>query len=185
MGGQPRTRAAHPHVCGEHSSTQRTATRSPGSSPRVWGAPVRSLGCRSSSGLIPTCVGSTPLILITQFDIAAHPHVCGEHPNSHICPLVPSGSSPRVWGAHHLARRWLPVSRLIPTCVGSTRAVVLLWPLFPAHPHVCGEHECGGRWWEAHSGSSPRVWGAHLEKLGGAIETRLIPTCVGSTCAAC
>ena len=73
---QPR---AHPHVCGEHSSTQRTATRSPGSSPRVWGAPVRSLGCRSSSGLIPTCVGSTPLILITQFDIAAHPHVCGEH----------------------------------------------------------------------------------------------------------
>ena len=134
---QPR---AHPHVCGEHSSTQRTATRSPGSSPRVWGAPVRSLGCRSSSGLIPTCVGSTPLILITQFDIAAHPHVCGEHPNSHICPLVPSGSSPRVWGAHHLARRWLPVSRLIPTCVGSTGLPAWLWPCTAAHPHVCGEH---------------------------------------------
>ena len=32
-------RAAHPHVCGEHSPAPGTPIRSTGSSPRVWGAP--------------------------------------------------------------------------------------------------------------------------------------------------
>ena len=72
-------RQAHPHVCGEHTSSCCTSTVSTGSSPRVWGAlhaaPRRAGGVR----LIPTCVGSTQSKSGRKTSRSAHPHVCGEH----------------------------------------------------------------------------------------------------------
>ena len=94
--------------------------------------------------------------------IPAHPHVCGEHPSCFKCRAFRHGSSPRVWGAHGVRPHGASHHRLIPTCVGSTIGSTSLRTLPQAHPHVCGEHiEKMSRGWY-NSGSSPRVWGAHL-----------------------
>ena len=53
------TRAAHPHVCGEHCEYYPGFLRHCGSSPRVWGALARPCMSAETARLIPTCVGST------------------------------------------------------------------------------------------------------------------------------
>ena len=50
---------AHPHVCGEHARQLLKQVGNTGSSPRVWGAPIDTLGKFFRYRLIPTCVGST------------------------------------------------------------------------------------------------------------------------------
>ena len=72
------------------------------------------------------------------------------------------GSSPRVWGAHISEARRSGVDRLIPTCVGSTLHQHFYLNRPSAHPHVCGEHSVVGVTSNCFTGSSPRVWGAHL-----------------------
>ncbi len=68
---------------------------------------------------IPTCVGNMIFIFFIRNHNAVHPHVCGEHESvrdlclrfwtvhPHVCgehalppctPIMPPGSSPRVWG---------------------------------------------------------------------------------------
>ena len=74
------------------------------------------------------------------------------------------------------------LTRLIPTCVGSTRTVQRLQCTTTAHPHVCGEHGCPAEWQIFLGGSSPRVWGARRLLCLHGVSGRLIPTCVGSTC---
>ena len=72
--------SAHPHVCGEHPPHAPPKGFICGSSPRVWGARARCLLGRSEIRLIPTCVGSTSNRVSHVHALAAHPHVCGEHP---------------------------------------------------------------------------------------------------------
>ena len=131
---------AHPHVCGEHPFKGSITVSRTGSSPRVWGAHGRVEPQDSQHRLIPTCVGSTPFHSKRSHDLAAHPHVCGEHPPLEVWRMNSYGSSPRVWGA-----LWGNVlkgmqERLIPTCVGSTRRRTRRGTAHTAHPHVCGEH---------------------------------------------
>ena len=97
--GRP-VRRAHPHVCGEHNRVLTGRFPALGSSPRVWGAPIKRQAGAASLRLIPTCVGSTDLKARNVSLSSAHPHVCGEHSASGF-PFPPyPGSSPRVWGAH-------------------------------------------------------------------------------------
>ena len=152
-----------------------------GSSPRVWGALMRSCIRHMSARLIPTCVGSTTLPGVSLRVGTAHPHVCGEHAVRPVKADFPDGSSPRVWGAHPVLAALWPACRLIPTCVGSTKSAAEFAPACPAHPHVCGEHTHLHQWRGGPHGSSPRVWGAHWPGLAPAAGARLIPTCVGST----
>ena len=112
---------------------------------------------------------------------SAHPHVCGEHGSGRLFIPTLNGSSPRVWGALRIARIRSISSRLIPTCVGSTRMCGLGFTAWPAHPHVCGEHISRTSSDFCTIGSSPRVWGAHHPALENIELARLIPTCVGST----
>ena len=173
--------AAHPHVCGEHLRVSIIRLASPGSSPRVWGAPGFAHFHERVLRLIPTCVGSTIQSLCAQSTISAHPHVCGEHLKSPLDDLSQTGSSPRVWGAHaHPVREGEGV-RLIPTCVGSTNAADTGSNHSAAHPHVCGEHLPNNRLDPLANGSSPRVWGARADEQWAESVKRLIPTCVGST----
>ena len=75
---------AHPHVCGEHPSVTMNSVSPVGSSPRVWGALKRAVPLREQNRLIPTCVGSTPVVSTSWLCTAAHPHVCGEHTDSRV-----------------------------------------------------------------------------------------------------
>ena len=173
--------SAHPHVCGEHHYHVIVRVPSYGSSPRVWGAPALSYHEKTRTRLIPTCVGSTASGLMGVMEVTAHPHVCGEHLLGFGRFRLLGGSSPRVWGARDNKRPGVLSTRLIPTCVGSTRKDSQGTASRPAHPHVCGEHLrlLSGR--RCTGGSSPRVWGAPLHTQDYASGWRLIPTCVGST----
>ena len=173
--------AAHPHVCGEHAHKGPLQPVRRGSSPRVWGAPLRGRASAWRRRLIPTCVGSTPNARPPSNRATAHPHVCGEHEGTDGTVLLGCGSSPRVWGALVEQRLRPRLERLIPTCVGSTRSAASSVSRRSAHPHVCGEHMPHAATVRAGSGSSPRVWGAHRRGVKNNREKRLIPTCVGST----
>ena len=152
--------SAHPHVCGEHSSPCAWRSLVCGSSPRVWGALKGGVAVDVKVRLIPTCVGSTHTRGRCSRCGAAHPHVCGEHLYEAALQHGVGGSSPRVWGAPLTPARHPTGRRLIPTCVGSTRAQMERFFWGAAHPHVCGEHVLMGRSWCVWLGSSPRVWGA-------------------------
>ena len=153
---------AHPHVCGEHI--------------------IYRIFRKAKQWLIPTCVGSTASHQIPGGSQTAHPHVCGEHFAALAVAAASFGSSPRVWGAR-LARAPHNLRlRLIPTCVGSTLEVGLMRTGVTAHPHVCGEHVETLVRRVSGDGSSPRVWGAPCRWVEVLACSRLIPTCVGSTC---
>ena len=129
---RPVRMSAHPHVCGEHSTTSVKTRIMFGSSPRVWGARKGIRRPRHLRRLIPTCVGSTGRAGRKPAPSAAHPHVCGEHcvPVAQ-CQRV-SGSSPRVWGAPRPSDIRDAAIRLIPTCVGSTLADMGFYPHTPS-----------------------------------------------------
>ena len=172
---------AHPHVCGEHGAMRGMRAPVSGSSPRVWGALGDTVTADGKTRLIPTCVGSTHRIRNPCPPFSAHPHVCGEHSGAGDWRNIRGGSSPRVWGALVHLRHRNQRERLIPTCVGSTGARPVRTAAKTAHPHVCGEHLKSPLADLSQTGSSPRVWGAPIERLPGRHERRLIPTCVGST----
>ena len=109
----PRTRPAHPHVCGEHALTTSWIAFHAGSSPRVWGAPQHPLATIPCFRLIPTCVGSTSPPAYRHQEEPAHPHVCGEHLSRRVRPLPMIGSSPRVWGAHLLTWDFIPTHQVL------------------------------------------------------------------------
>ena len=76
----------HPHVCGEHWLKLTALDSRNGSSPRVWGT----YPCRPCSQLrhrfIPTCVGNMDFPTILTILQSVHPHVCGEHFSTIVCP---------------------------------------------------------------------------------------------------
>ena len=74
-----RIRPVHPHGCGEHTIFEYRAMPSNGSSPRVWGTPVRVGDTPQSRRFIPTGVGNTPRIGPMRARWPVHPHGCGEH----------------------------------------------------------------------------------------------------------
>ena len=180
LGGLART--AHPHVCGEHVSAAFAVRDTRGSSPRVWGAQGKDDESMADARLIPTCVGSTVNTIPGFCAIAAHPHVCGEHAARTVNQLNQAGSSPRVWGARTPLCGSPRISRLIPTCVGSTPYTGACAAISPAHPHVCGEHLTPADVAAKNMRLiSPRVWGAPGCHAAAGCLWRLIPTCVGST----
>ena len=71
--------AVHPHACGEHPVSGKCLTLRPGSSPRLWGTPVRPLAGHRLWRFIPTPVGNTAMGAGLLGLIAVHPHACGEH----------------------------------------------------------------------------------------------------------
>ena len=132
-----------------------------GSSPRVWGPHCRSQKVEHVRRFIPTGVGNTR-------------HPTGRHHRE-------GGSSPRVWGTRLGPHGQTTPERFIPTGVGNTRLSDSACRSPSVHPHGCGEH---GEKSFAHvtkRGSSPRVWGTHVEIRFHLPVGRFIPTGVGNT----
>ena len=115
-----RRATVHPHGCGEHGEIPPVLHRWHGSSPRVWGTHTQGKLGNLDQRFIPTGVGNTAPWQQSPEQASVHPHGCGEHDFSASGWVSVRGSSPRVWGTHHRARRQPRWSRFIPTGVGNT-----------------------------------------------------------------
>ncbi len=95
----------HPHGCGEHLNYSAVDFYMFGSSPRVWGTHNFCPFHAHLTRFIPTGVGNTSNLGLSQITDPVHPHGCGEHTIVKSGAHGIAGSSPRVWGtpqpAHH------------------------------------------------------------------------------------
>ena len=191
----------HPHACGEHHPLPYRNGSRPGSSPRLWGTPERTLFVLTFDRFIPTPVGNTSGKPLYSRPQPVHPHACGEHRSKpkiwrrrtvhpHACGEHDSatlaqgshvGSSPRLWGTLLDLRIGEPLFRFIPTPVGNTHPDASTETERPVHPHACGEHCVNGSVFCSLSGSSPRLWGTLSWFAFSIFPVRFIPTPVGNT----
>jgi len=88
----------HPHACGEHKLQSDAVYEDYGSSPRLWGTPVKLARRLQEERFIPTPVGNTPDAGVRDPKKPVHPHACGEHIWRRINFIKFPGSSPRLWG---------------------------------------------------------------------------------------
>ena len=153
--------AVHPHVCGEYVKHYAFLYRLVGSSPRVWGIPMKDAVIKlflavhphvcgeylvadeitgAFTRFIPTCVGNTFDNCKDWWDHSVHPHVCGEYVENH--------------------NFFYTSTRFIPTCVGNTIIhLVRVSASNGSSPRVWGILEVPCLAFNAYAGSSPRVWG--------------------------
>ena len=171
----------HPRGCGEHNDDQVYRTAPVGSSPRMRGAHVGSIGLCANLGIIPADAGSTMTSSPFHSSIRDHPRGCGEHSTPRGRSASFSGSSPRMRGAHTTNGPYYASMGIIPADAGST-----CWRSTPStcpwdHPRGCGEHLAAKAQQENRDGSSPRMRGAHLLIVLPLIDVRIIPADAGST----
>ena len=112
---------AHPRVCGENVLERMDSLEQAGSSPRVRGKLPRGSPRRQCSGLIPACAGKTVCRECLEYQLRAHPRVCGENVLKIVDGNAYAGSSPRVRGKPQESNLPKTLTRLIPACAGKTR----------------------------------------------------------------
>ena len=171
----------HPRVCGEHFTLISMLLLSSGSSPRVRGTPSGFFKVRSDLGIIPACAGNTSTRLALSRGSRDHPRVCGEHAEAANAEYVWEGSSPRVRGTLHEARRDVGLDGIIPACAGNTSRQTRERASSRDHPRVCGEHAAARSSTSAMSGSSPRVRGTLSLEVRDGPDLGIIPACAGNT----
>ena len=152
-----------------------------GSSPRLWGTPVRTRHRPRSRRFIPTPVGNTCSSSTRYSCKPVHPHACGEHGAGQKSHRFDGGSSPRLWGTRARCRCAAVCVRFIPTPVGNTARAPALGRRSPVHPHACGEHLAHAIHVQHAIGSSPRLWGTPAKVELSTLQIRFIPTPVGNT----
>ena len=158
---RPQPSRDHPRVCGEHASSNLSATKGAGSSPRMRGALPDSFSAIFGAGIIPAYAGSTPLPPKPFTPARDHPRVCGEHVGSQFLGKIVEGSSPRMRGAPCLYDSAVPVPK--------------------DHPRVCGEHAVHSMLMSTNAGSSPRMRGAPRRRVRAQVQDGIIPAYAGST----
>ncbi len=89
---------------------------------------------------IPAYAGNTELPVLQRQQQPVHPRVCGEHNSNSWGTGEFFGSSPRMRGTHVTGIKSLSPGRFIPAYAGNTCHIIVLCPLTPVHPRVCGEH---------------------------------------------
>ncbi len=151
-----------------------------GSSPRMWGHIASMIGDFNAVGFIPTHVGSPRPSCSPMSQSRVHPHACGVTGEFPASERVNKGSSPRMWG--HLDQAWdrLAEAGFIPTHVGSPVPATSWRMTRRVHPHACGVTAANVGWLITTAGSSPRMWGHLRSGLPCFINSRFIPTHVGS-----
>ena len=130
---------------------------------------------------IPACVGNSRQHSRSTCRSPVHPRVCGELDAAFRLCRIGGGSSPRVWGTHHLHPIHVRPRRFIPACVGNSIPIRYRFGLGSVHPRVCGELRCRRGIRVPIYGSSPRVWGTLDCFQCGLLRGRFIPACVGNS----
>ena len=111
----------HPRIRGEHVRTNRTFSRSTGSSPHTRGAHVKLVRESIVAGIIPAYAGSTSGLPLAEWRRADHPRIRGEHHGAaHECRPF-AGSSPHTRGAQAYVQVAGRCGRIIPAYAGSTQ----------------------------------------------------------------
>ena len=149
----------HPHAYGDKSLWRIIVLSKSGSSPRVWGQVVTVTCSPFVHGIIPTRMGtSLPFVIFSTY-LKDHPHAYGDKKLSHSFHKRGVGSSPRVWGQVVKYYEVTIRSRIIPTRMGTSGDILENIDSYEDHPHAYGDKSFEHLQREAHSGSSPRVWG--------------------------
>ena len=130
----------------------------------MWGQAASAASIRSSSGIIPTRVGTRIELIRFCEALWDHPHACGDK-----CQIQQPftrciGSSPRVWGQGSLLLSQSAAKRIIPTRVGTSLPRMFGNGLAWDHPHACGDKIYRRLYCSCLIGSSPRVWGQAQKK---------------------
>ena len=130
--------------------------------------------------IIPTRVGTRPVLIIRTALHRDHPHACGDKSYQYFPKYHRIGSSPRVWGQVFLLGYTACQSGIIPTRVGTSVISCIISVKYKDHPHACGDKQLADYKQGKKGGSSPRVWGQvyHAFTLCGV--TGIIPTRVGT-----
>ena len=110
----------HPRGCGEHRSSILPETMQSGSSPRMRGAPEKTLIVAVIRGIIPADAGSTVHRIHRHGRTKDHPRGCGEHDTVLLGEEGTEGSSPRMRGAQAGSSHPDSHGRIIPADAGST-----------------------------------------------------------------
>ena len=152
-----------------------------GSSPRSWGTLTKPQQQFVDWRFIPTVVGNTPSVPLTEICASVHPHGRGEHwACMHALDHEP-GSSPRSWGTPVCSGTLFDHIRFIPTVVGNTPPASVASFFISVHPHGRGEHMTRDLGTILPLGSSPRSWGTLSLSQPKQWLRRFIPTVVGNT----
>ena len=117
----------HPHACGDKAILGVNLTALIGSSPRVWGQGRVNIQICTDIRIIPTRVGTSKIKRCINPVLRDHPHACGD--KTCLCRYGKEviGSSPRVWGQGLRKLLCGRRCRIIPTRVGTSRAITILY----------------------------------------------------------
>ncbi len=173
--------SVHPHIRGELSVPQKSASVGNGSSPHTWGTLPSESHHAVAIRFIPTYVGNSEAVHDIQIIHAVHPHIRGELRCCLRISSMGTGSSPHTWGTLQSSELDRPGDRFIPTYVGNSDSTSSCRSLPPVHPHIRGELEKVIGAPGPLSGSSPHTWGTLLEDLPDRNPRRFIPTYVGNS----
>ena len=111
-------------------------------------------------GIIPAHAGLTAYSISFAHCARDHSRVCGAHSASMAQRTTRSGSSPRMRGSLHEARRNRLTSGIIPAYAGLTRPLVGAPNGRRDHPRACGAHSYVVHGSNGMEGSSPRMRGS-------------------------
>ena len=147
----------------------------------MWGILSANSPVCAGTRFIPTHVGNTGNRQCNSRRYTVHPHTCGEYQYCKLFFCVESGSSPHMWGIHLYTIIERTITRFIPTHVGNTSYYTDQDIQNTVHPHTCGEYFPPTLEFFFHCGSSPHMWGIHLQYGELQQIQRFIPTHVGNT----
>ncbi len=111
---------------------------------------------------------------------SVHPRGCGERSHRLACNIHQVGSSPRVRGTPGQAAPQELLHRFIPAGAGNAPARWGWSSCRTVHPRGCGERHLRRLVEHHHVGSSPRVRGTRLDRLGRGVGVRFIPAGAGN-----
>ena len=111
-----------------------------------------------------------------------HPHAYGDKFLFANLATFIMGSSPRVWGQDYTVNPDLSNIGIIPTRMGTRFFTVASNYFLQDHPHAYGDKSIKVLKGCNTIGSSPRVWGQEEGTVVSAVDGRIIPTRMGTSC---
>ena len=170
----------HPRACGERFDLTEPSVSIPGSSPRVRGTLVLSLGVLPDRRIIPARAGNANFLRACPTITTDHPRACGERNGDIPTDEQPNGSSPRVRGTLCLEPCPSSERRIIPARAGNAGARSARAGAGSDHPRACGERGGDSGALSGSGGSSPRVRGTRFPNVRRQRRDRIIPARAGN-----
>ena len=154
-------RRDHPHACGDKSCQPKSSV--------------------ILTRIIPTRVGTSFSVNFLMSSRQDHPHACGDKYRRSAAYIQLTGSSPRVWGQGRLAVLPFGIVGIIPTRMGTRAVCIKRLRGIGDHPHAYGDKSSLLSVSFSALGSSPRVWGQEDSDDIESLESRIIPTRMGTS----